>query len=200
MNNKELMNQQTLGTEPDGEEFALFMSLALDGLLDKEESAAFQSYLNEYPGLAEQWRAWQWLHKQFTASPSVLPSINFLERFEQRLLHQERRRHLWFGVVIGLASLLLWGGMLAGALSFVTYVLFNRANWLSESIRALVYWTAALDHWRQTVTVTLGATLTTPQAVGMGLCYLAVAVSALALWTQFLRRTTRTADITSHII
>ena len=45
------------------EEFALLMSLALDGLLDADEQARFAALLDRYPELAEEWDTWRALDR-----------------------------------------------------------------------------------------------------------------------------------------
>ena len=103
-----------LPTPEQEEEFMLLMSLSLDNLADAGEAAQFEDYLTRYPTFATQWQGWQRLHQQFVAIPHAEPPVGFVDRFEVRLIQQERRRRLWLGVLIGSLTFLLWAGVVVG--------------------------------------------------------------------------------------
>ncbi|MCB0137819.1 MAG: hypothetical protein KDD75_22130, partial [Caldilineaceae bacterium] len=55
---------ETTVSQPDAAtlaEFDWLMSLALDELLDDEDRARFDVLLAEYPSLADEWAAWQFI-------------------------------------------------------------------------------------------------------------------------------------------
>ena len=86
------------------------MSLSLDELLDDTEQQRFQGYVEQYPVLARQWRSWQLLDRQLTLTPAAEPVSGFVERFELRLVQQDRRRLLGRNLFIAALIILIWAG------------------------------------------------------------------------------------------
>jgi anti-sigma factor RsiW len=175
------------------------MSLALDDLLDADDAQRFHGYLSAYPTLAEQWRSWQELDQTFQATPAALPPVSFAADVELRLLQRDRQRRLLWGFSLGVVVLALWVGLMAGAVSFGAFVMFNQAEWLSQ----LVHWgaqsAATVSNWRLATANALNALLSTGQArlfvVGYGL----TAVAMLIGWVFFLRRSTRIEDAPASV-
>lgn len=176
-------------------EFVLFMSMALDNLLEGAEKERFHRHLQTYPVLAQQWRTWQDLDQQLHSAPAMSPPPDFVQNVELRLLQQERRRRLWWGGLVGLAILLLWFFVMAIALSLGAYVAFNQTGWLTTLVRVFAFLSAAVTNWLQTAGSVLGTLLGTQQALSFGIAYGIVAIALLTLWVTFLRRSTRSAEV-----
>jgi len=180
------------------EEFMLLMSLSLDDLTDEAEAARFEDYLAMYPAFAVQWHNWQRLHHQFVAIPPVEPPVDFVERFETRLLQQERRQRLWLGMVIGSVTLLLWIGVVVGLFSMGAYLFVNQGAWLSELIQNVTYAWVSLGQWLQATWETCAAFAGTPQAKAIGVGYLLIATMLLGGWLTLLRRSLQVEDLSSQ--
>ena len=193
------VKQQTNGrrrpTPAQEEEFMLLMSLSLDNLLDEEEAVRFETYLMAYPTLASHWQSWQRLHQGFVAMPPVEPPVGFVDRFETRLLQQERRRRLWFGIVIGGVTLLLWTGVIVGLFSMGAYLFVNQGSWLGALIHNLTYAWVTLGQWLKTGWETVGIFAATPQAKAVGAGYLLMATALLGGWLTFLRRSLQQQEL-----
>lgn len=197
-NVKKPTNGRRRPTPTQEEEFMLLMSLSLDNLLDAGEAARFDQYLTDFPTLAVHWQSWQRLHRGFVAMPPVEPPAGFVERFEIRLLQQERRRRLWFGLVIGGVTLLLWIGVIVGLFSMGAYLFVNQGSWLSALIQNLTYAWITLGQWLKTGSETLGAMAATPQAKAVGVGYLLMAVALLGGWLTFLRRSLQQQELSAQ--
>ncbi len=180
----------TLPTESE-EDFFLLMSLALDGLLDDVEEARFAHYLTSDRALAAEWQAWQTMHHQLNAAPHLMPTANFVDRFEANLVQQERRRLLWQGIWIAVITLLLWIGATAGILSVGTYLFVNQSTLLADGIKQIIYFWAAIATWTDSLATAFNAFAATPQAVGLGIGYLLLTMGLLAGWFNYLRRSTQ---------
>lgn len=189
---------RTIPTPEQEEEFMLLMSLSLDGLVDAEEGARFEEYVTTYPTLAAQWQNWQRLHHQFVALPHAEPPVDFVERFEVRLIQQERRRRLWLGMAIGSVALLLWIGVMAGLFSMGAYLFINQGSWISALIQNLTYTWANLMQWVKTGWETFGSFAGTPQAKAIGAAYLFMAVALLGGWLTLLRRSLQIQELPSQ--
>lgn len=187
-----------LPTPEQEEEFMLLMSLSLDQLADEEEGARFEEYLTHYPACAAQWQGWQRLHQQFVALPHAEPPADFVERFEVRLIQQERRRRLWLGLVIGSVTLLLWTGVMVGLFSMGAYLFVNQGSWVSALLQNLTYSWANLMQWIKTAWETLGSFAGTPQAKAIGAGYLFMAVALLGGWVSLLRRSLQIQELPSQ--
>lgn len=202
MGTKEMMKQtggRRLPTPEQEEEFMLLMSLALDDLADAGETAKFEAYLAAYPTLAVQWRSWQRLHNHFVALPAVAPPAGFVDRFEVRLLQQERRRRLWFGMAIGAITLLLWIGVMVGLVSMGAYLMVNQGSWVSAFVQNLTYAWITLGQWVESGWLAFGAFAATPQAKAIGVGYLLMAAAMLGGWVSLLRRSVHEQELSSQI-
>jgi anti-sigma factor RsiW len=180
---------------PEGEaEFSLLMSLALDNLLNQEEDRRFQYYLQSFPVCNREWRTWQQVHRRLQSAPTAEPPVDFVQKFEARLIQQERRRQLWQGALIGGLVLVLWGGLFFTIAGLSVYLLVNQAAWSGELIHRLVYSASAINQWGGTLRRALETFMGTPQAAGVGIGYLAVAIVLLSWWIRFLQRTTHAQE------
>lgn len=202
MGTKEMMKQtggRRLPTPEQEEEFMLLMSLALDNLADAGETAKFEEYLAAYPTLAVQWRSWQRLHNHLVALPSVAPTAGFVDRFEVRLLQQERRHRLWFGMAIGAITLLLWVGVLVGLASMGAYLVVNQGSWVSAVVQNLTYAWITVAQWLESGWLAFAAFAATPQAKAIGAGYLLMAAALLGGWVSLLRRSVHEQELSSQM-
>lgn len=179
------------------EEFGLLMSLALDDLLDDEEQATFDDYLARYPVLADDWAQWQQLDTQLFAMPAAPPPSDFLERFEVRLVQQERRRRLWWGTGFAAVVVLLSLGIVLGTVSFGAYVVLRQPQWLSELVHLLAYYSAAAATGVDALRNALAAVAGSEQARTFGLVYAVATAGLIGAWVLVLRRTTRMVQPTA---
>lgn len=179
------------------EEFSLLMSLALDDLLDEEESQRFDELLAKYSAFAEEWQSWQELDRSFKLTPSVAPPASFVHDVEMRLLQQERRRRLFWGIGLGTLVVLLCVGLIGGAVALSAYLLFNQAGLLTEVVRTLAYVSVSIQNWFDTVLAAASTLVGTPQARTFAVLYLVVAGMLLAGWLRLLRRSTRLVETAS---
>lgn len=177
-------------------DFTLLMSLALDGLLDEEQSKQFEADLALYPALAEEWQLWQELDADLMNTPAVEPPPDFMEKFEVRLDRHQRRRSLWFGVTIGLLIVLMWSSVVVGGVAVGAYILDNQGVWLGQLVHNVAYLFSVFSMWAGTLADTTATVLNMPQAWGVMLGYLALLTVILTFWTRFLRRTTQSASAT----
>jgi hypothetical protein len=167
------------------------MSLALDEALEPSEAERFDTLLREEPGNLDRWAAWQAVDNEFQLMPCVLPSLDFGEKFAQRLEIRERQRRLRTGFIFGMAALALWGSALVGTVMLVALVWSNQSDWLGALSYNLTYWWAALGHFGQALLNTGEALWAAPQTRAAAACYLVGVVSILAGWLMFLRRSLR---------
>jgi hypothetical protein len=181
------------------EDFTLLMSLRLDDLLDAEEEQRFQGYVSQHAQCAQQWRRWQQLHHRFAHAPHMEPPLDFARQFATRLDAQERRRQLWWGAAVGALFMLLWLGMVIGTVAFGLILVMNQPVWMSNLIHNLAYLGATIQQGVALWWNSFNSFLATPQAQGMGIAYLLVAIALLMLWVRVLRRTTRIEEIVSMI-
>jgi len=179
------------------EEFMLLMSLSLDNLADAGEAAQFEDYLTRYPTFVTQWQGWQRLHQQFAAIPHAEPPVGFVDRFEVRLIQQERRRRLWLGVLIGSVTFLLWASVVVGVFSMGTYLFTNQGSWLSALVQNLTYSWVNLMQWVSTGWETFVIFAGTPQAQAIGVGYLLMSVVLLGGWLTVLRRSLHLQELPS---
>ena len=176
------------------EEFALLMSLALDGLLDADEQARFAALLDRYPELAEEWDTWRALDSRLMETPHAAPAPGFVDRFEQRLAAQEARRQHW---VIGLSAA---ATLVTMALVMVTLVSTGAAAfsaqsvWIGQQLHSLAYALVLADRWLSTAVITALVMLGTPQARIAGLAYTAAVMAMIFVWTQLVRRSGDSPD------
>jgi hypothetical protein len=195
------MNQSTAqaqANEPMNPEaqadFSLLMSLALDELLDEDETQRFHSYLSHHTGCSYQWRQWQQLDRLLDCAPHMNPPSDFAQRVAHQLAQQERKRQLWWAMAVGGLFFLLCIGAAIGMIALGLYLVVNQPHWLGSLIHTLAYSSAAAQHWLASIGGALNTLLVSPQALGLGIAYLVMAIVLLAYWVRFLRRTTRSDE------
>ncbi len=178
-------------TEDAHEEAFALMSMALDGLLDAQETERLEELMKEDTGLRATWQQWQKLESLLTTVVRADPAPGFVARFEERLSLREardrRRRRTLFGAA-ALAGWLLIGAVLA----FLGWFLVsNQSQWMNDFVRELVYYPAAVMIWTRALRSSWSATVGEPQSLMMALSYMTGAAVMLSTWLWFLRRTTR---------
>lgn len=191
-----MMHDQQLGDAPPAilEEFYWMMSLALDGLLDDADRGQFEAYQAQYPDLAALWAEWQNMHVRLDDLPHVEPAPGFVARFELRLAQQEalqQRRVLTFSLVVAVLAAF---GAIAATVGTGAYILAAHGSWLGEQLHNMVYASVALDAWADAVVDSLAALASTPQAQGLGIMYVVVAIIMIFGWVQLLRRSAQVAS------
>lgn len=184
-------------SEQEHEEFLLLMSLALDDLLDEAEQQQFVRYQEQHPALAVEWQDWQGMHQRMNAMPHAMPSPNFVDRFELRLIQQERRRRLWQGMWIGIVTFCLWFTATAGLVSVGTYLFVNQSSFVSTIVQNVTLFFASIATWLESLALALNTFATTPQAMGLGAGYLVLTMSMLVGWFFYLRRSTQFIDVSA---
>ncbi len=171
------------------EAFAL-MSMALDGLLDAQETERLEALMKENGGLRATWQQWQKLESLLTTVVRAEPEAGFVNRFEERLVARELRERTRRRNLIGAAALTGWVLSFA-ALVFVGWLLLsNQSQWMNSFVRELVYYPSAAMIWIRALRSSWSATVGEPQSLVMALSYMAGAAVMLSTWLWFLRRTT----------
>ena len=191
------MNERMIETtvsQPDAAtlaEFDWLMSLALDELLDDEDRARFDVLLAEYPSLADEWAAWQFIDGELDMTPAVAPSSGFVGRFETHLAHyeQERQRRV---VLLTTALAVVAGAIVfAGTAGMGAFVFLTQGQWIGEQMRALTLAYTSMNLWLDSVVATAAAMANTPQAQAVGFGYAVAIIAMLAGWIYLLRRSAR---------
>ncbi len=191
------MNERMIETtvsQPDAAtlaEFDWLMSLALDELLDDEDRARFEVLLAEYPSLADEWAAWQFIDGELEMTPAVAPSSGFVGRFEMHLAHyeQERQRRV---IILTTALAVVAGAIVfAGTAGMGAFVFLTQGQWIGEQMRALTLAYTSMNLWLDSVVATAAAMASTPQAQAVGFGYAVTIIAMLAGWIYLLRRSAR---------
>lgn len=172
-------------------EFDWLMSLALDELLDDEDRARFEDLLAEYPSLADEWAAWQFIDGELEMTPAVAPSSGFVGRFEMHLAHyeQERQRRV---VMLTTALAVVAGAIVfAGTAGMGAFVFLTQGQWIGEQMRALTLAYTSMNLWLDSVVTAATAMANTPQAQAVGFGYTVAIIAMLAGWIYLLRRSAR---------
>lgn len=172
-------------------EFDWLMSLALDELLDDEDRARFEVLLAEYPSLADEWAAWQFIDGELEMTPAVAPSSGFVGRFEMHLVHyeQERQRRV---IILTTALAVVAGAIVfAGTAGMGAFVFLTQGQWIGEQMRALTLAYTSMNLWLDSVVATAAAMASTPQAQAVGFGYAVAIIAMLAGWIYLLRRSAR---------
>ena len=174
-------------------EFDWLMSLALDEQLDASEQARFDALLGDHPELAGAWQAWQWIDREFAATPALTPPSGFVGRFELRLAEQEQQRQqrlILFSAALALVALAIVFASTAGVGAFV---LLTQGQWVGEQVRGLALAYTSANQWFTSTFDALLALVSTPQAQIAGGVYALLLVTMVAAWVQLLRRSARLA-------
>jgi anti-sigma factor RsiW len=86
------------------EQMTVWMSLALDGLLDAGDQQRLQTHLAGCAACRATWTAMQQVSTLFEQSPMIGPSLGFAVRVERRLAEKTKKRRQVFGGVAVLTS------------------------------------------------------------------------------------------------
>ena len=172
------------------EEFTLFMSLSLDGLLGEADEQRFQDYLAAYTAFARQWQSWQRLDQQLSAAPHAEPTQGFAQRFTARLDRRTQRQRRWRTTLYSVGGIVLWVGLLAGSLAMGAYVLNLQASAMGNTVHYIAWLANFVTRWWATLEHVFYVSLAAPQARYVGLGYVMAAAVMLTAWMQFLRHTT----------
>lgn len=191
-NKTEACLQETI--RPSEQEFEWLMSLALDGRLDADECARFETLLTKHEELAHVWNSWQWIDRQFATAPAIAPSSGFVQRFEARLAQQEQQRQqrvLLFSAALAMIALVMVFFAIVG---IGALLLFTQGQWIGEQLRILAFACASLQRWIPSTFETAAALARTPQAQLVGALYTLFVIVMTAAWGQLLRHSTRSHD------
>ena len=172
-------------------EFGWLMSLALDGQLDAGEQAYFDSLIASHDDLARSWKAWQWIDREFDATPSLMPATGFVHRFDLRLAEEEKQRQqrvLLLSTSLALVALVV---VFLSTIGVGAFVLLTQGQWLGEQIRSLAMAYTSANLWFTSGLDTAALVAQTPQAQVLGALYALMMVGLVAGWVQLLRRSAR---------
>ena len=110
------------------EQISMWMSLALDDLLDEGCSQQLQQHLDSCPSCRLEWEAMSQISSLFEGALLASPSLGFAIRAERRLEEKVRKRHLVFrGAAVLTGSLSLAGMTAAAVVLAVVAVWFWRS-------------------------------------------------------------------------
>ncbi|MEM7129979.1 MAG: hypothetical protein AAF702_26855 [Chloroflexota bacterium] len=177
---------------PAADEFFLWMSLALDGQLSKEEEVRFHGAMEEDPILANEWQRWQSFDNHLSNQPSAMPAMGFVERVNASLTLELRRRKLWLAASVGITVATVWVVVAVALFLVGSYMVTNQGIWLGDQVQNLAYLVSSVREWFTTVGLAIGrslnVTLSYPQMWGMVLGYVMISGLILAMWTRLLHR------------
>jgi predicted anti-sigma-YlaC factor YlaD len=106
------------------EQVSMWMSLALDGMLDGAEQARLDQHVAGCSACRLEWEAMQEVSALFALSPQVGPPLGFAVRVERRLAkNTQQRKRLFGGVAVLTSSLSLAGVTMAAALMIILGVM-----------------------------------------------------------------------------
>jgi anti-sigma factor RsiW len=103
----------------DNEQVSMWMSLALDDLLDADGRQRLQQHLDMCPACQQEWDALRQADALFEMAPMMAPPLGFAVRVERRLEERVRKRHQLFGGVAVLTGSLSLAGMTAAAVVLI---------------------------------------------------------------------------------
>jgi predicted anti-sigma-YlaC factor YlaD len=173
------------------DEYGLLMSLALDDMLEDEETAALDRHLSTCTACNRQWQIWQTINRQFQMAPMVLPPIDFVERVEAQLAHRENRSDVRVGLLLATLTLIIWGIGLAGVGILLGFLIYNQIGIFSQVVHWLTYaWTSLTVVGASIGRLLIGLS-ENPSALGVLVCYIALTIIALLGWSWLLQRSTR---------
>ena len=190
---RETMNGVNPGA---GDELAWLMSLALDDEIGAADEARLNALLIAEPGCDEQWQVWQAVDAELHAVPVVLPPVDFVAKFEQRLAIQERRRQLRTGAMFGVLAVFLWSSVLLSVVAVGVSVWANQGIWMGGAIGTVTDWGAALGQLWVGLATAATALLTAPETRILAGGYVALAFAILTGWFLALRRSLQLQPLT----
>lgn len=123
--------------------YSEMMSLALDGLLDSEESQRLDHHLRTCPACQAEWGKWQRIAHVLQAEPFAGPPQGFALNVDRTLQRTEQRREHILG------GLMLAGGTLSISALVLLVVGLTTALWLAISPAARLAATEYLTFTRQ---------------------------------------------------
>lgn len=176
-------------------EFDWLMSLALDDQLDPAAQARFAALLASEPQYADAWRDWQWIDREFEATPAVTPASGFVNRFALHLAEQEQQRQqrlLLLSVALALVASWLVFASTAGVGAFV---FLTQGQWVGEQVRTLALAYTSVSLWLRSGGEALATLANTPQAQVAGALYALVIVLMVTVWIRLLGRSTRASAV-----
>jgi predicted anti-sigma-YlaC factor YlaD len=108
------------------EQITMLMSLALDGMLDRDGHYRMEQHLTTCPACQAEWAAMQKVATLLEAEPMIGPPLGFAIRVERRLEEKSRQQRRAFGGVAVVASWLSLAGLTVAA---VVLLLGGIATW-----------------------------------------------------------------------
>jgi anti-sigma factor RsiW len=108
------------------EQMSMLMSLALDGVLDRDGQYRMERHLSACRACQAEWAAMQRISALFEAEPMTGPPLGFAVRVERRLEEKARQRRRVFGGVAVVTSWLYLAGLTVAA---VALILIGVAGW-----------------------------------------------------------------------
>lgn len=181
----------------DPDAILIWMSLALDGLLDEADEERLYARLAVDASLRETWRAWQKVDLICHQTPHAQPEAGFGARFVERLAVAQGRARRRQQVFFAAAALVAWIGLvvLVGLLGWI--LLSNHSQWMNGFVRELVFYPSAVAVWMRAARSSLSVFVGEPQSLAVGAGYMAACAVVLYGWLIVLRRTTREEVVSS---
>lgn len=166
----------------------LMMSLALDGLLAREEQEAFEGHLRRCAGCQEQWARWQRVDALLAAEPVVAPSPDFSARVLARVnQHAQRQRRLLGGALLLGGSLSVWGMVLLGLAGAALLWVLSDPSVAVHGARVIWQLIATGNLLARAVELGLES-LVDPSVLPLLLTFVCVTVALTALWLRLVQR------------
>lgn len=176
------------------DETMMLMSMALDGLLSSEEERHLNQLVENDTNLALIWEDWQRMDSRFSNIGRVLPPVDFVHQFELRLDAQTSKQLWWSNLFVLIGALVIWGGLLTGAI-FVGYQAFaNQAELMSGFVHFFTGMAASWMQWLRALQIAVTTASSSPQTVSLAFGYVCAAAAALMWWIHFLRTSTQALD------
>jgi len=174
------------------------MSLALDELLDAEAENQFQAAFADDPEAANEWQCWQNLDALLAWTPSAIPTPDFVDQFNLRLLLQERQRRLRQGFLVGILAFLLWGSMIVGAFTVSNFFFSGEVSPSTTIGQEFRNSAVTVRYWLDNSLTTLNTMAGTPQALLAAVGYMSLAGFLLWRWVRLLRRSVHVQQPTAN--
>lgn len=183
--------QSTQYQDDPHDEYGLLMSLALDNLLEDEETEALHRHLSTCSPCNHQWQLWQTINQQFQLAPLALPPVDLVQRVEVQLAQRQKRPDVRVGLLLATLTLIIWGIGLAGVGTLLGFLIYNQMSLFTEILHWLTYaWTSLTVISASVGRMVVGLT-DNPSALGAFVCYIGLAIVSLLAWSRLLQRSTR---------
>lgn len=177
------------------DEYGQMMSLALDDLLESQETARLESHLAECARCRDRWRLWQALDGALQAAPMTDPSPGFVLNFGRQLASQERKRRVRLGILLGALTLVMWLVGVAGVSLVFGALIYNQVSWFTETLHWLAYVWTAVTVVGNSLLALLGGLFEAPSGLGIVAGYVVFAGGILLMWSRYLRRSLQMIEI-----